>query len=51
MGGAGVVADSNGFFHPLGITPDITYSVDNQPISLSEAKSFSTQLPTRNPFH
>src|SRR2546429_1375768 len=41
----GVVADSNGFFHPLGDHAQTSYSVDNQPISDQQSKSFSTQLP------
>jgi len=41
----GVVADSNGFFHPLGDHAQTSYSVDNQPISDQQSKTFSTQLP------
>ena len=41
----GVVADSNGFFHPLGDHAQTSYSVDNQPISDQQSKAFSTQLP------
>lgn len=41
----GVVADSNGFFHPLGDHAQTSYSVDNQPISDQQTKTFSTQLP------
>src|SRR3989440_3781267 len=41
----GVVADSNGFFHPLGDHAQTSYSVDNQPISDQQSKQFSTQLP------
>lgn len=41
----GVVADSNGFFHPLGDHAEVSYSVDNQPISDQQSKAFSTQLP------
>jgi hypothetical protein len=41
----GVVADSNGFFHPLGDHAQVTFSVDGQPISDQQSKQFSTQLP------
>ncbi len=41
----GVVADSNGLFHPLGDHGQTSYSVDNQPISDQQSKAFSTQLP------
>src|SRR5436309_14215723 len=41
----GVVADSNGFFHPLGDHAQTSFSVDNQPISDQQSKTFSTQLP------
>ncbi len=41
----GVVADSNGFFHPLGDHAEATFSVDGQPISDQQSKQFSTQMP------
>lgn len=41
----GVVADSNGFFHPLGDHAQTSYVVDGQPINDQQSKSFSTQLP------
>ncbi len=41
----GVSADSNGFFHPLGDHAQTSYSIDNQPISDQQSKTFSTQLP------
>lgn len=41
----GVVADSNGFFHPLGDHAQTTLSLDNQPISDQQSKAFSTQIP------
>jgi hypothetical protein len=41
----GVVADSNGLFHPLGDHAQVTYSIDGQPISDQQSKLFSTQLP------
>src|SRR5712664_1656142 len=45
MAAPGVVADSNGFFHPLGDHAQTSYSIDNQPISDQQSKAFSTQLP------
>ena len=41
----GVVADSNGLFHPLGDHAQTTFSVDGQPISDQQSKAFSTQIP------
>ncbi|MGI9034690.1 MAG: carboxypeptidase-like regulatory domain-containing protein, partial [Pyrinomonadaceae bacterium] len=41
----GVVADSNGFFHPLGDHAQTQFSVDGQPITDQQSKAFSTQLP------
>lgn len=41
----GVASDSNGFFHPLGDHAQTSFSIDNQPISDQQTKSFSTQLP------
>ncbi len=41
----GVVADSNGFFHPLGDHAQSQISLDGQPISDQQSKAFSTQLP------
>jgi len=45
MAAPGVVAESNGMFHPLGDHAQTTFSVDNQPISDQQSKAFSTQLP------
>ncbi len=45
MSAPGVVADSNGMFHPLGDHGQVSYMVDNQPISDQQSKQFSTQLP------
>ncbi|HEY6987884.1 MAG TPA: TonB-dependent receptor, partial [Bryobacteraceae bacterium] len=42
----GVVADSNGFFHPQGDHGETTYVVDQQVIGDQQNKTFSTQLPT-----
>jgi hypothetical protein len=41
----GVVADSNGFMHPLGDHAEVNVSLDNQPISDQQSKAFSTQIP------
>lgn len=41
----GVVADSNGFFHPLGDHAQTSFYVDGQPINDQQSKAFSTQLP------
>lgn len=41
----GVVADSNGLFHPLGEHADTTFVVDNQPISDQQSKFYSNQIP------
>ncbi len=45
MGSPGVVADSNGFFHPLGDHAQTSFSIDGQPISDQQSKAFSTQVP------
>ena len=42
----GVAADGNGFFHPLGDHAQVSFVIDNQPISDQQSKVFSTQLPT-----
>ncbi|HEY3940450.1 MAG TPA: TonB-dependent receptor [Bryobacteraceae bacterium] len=41
----GVVADSQGMFHPQGDHGETTYIVDGQDISDQQSKTFSTQLP------
>ena len=41
----GVVADSNGFFHPLGDHAQSQIALDGQPISDQQSKAFSTQIP------
>jgi hypothetical protein len=41
----GVVADSNGFFHPLGDHAQTLFSIDGQPIGDQQSKGFSTQIP------
>ena len=45
LGTPGVVADSNGFFHPLGDHAQTSFSIDGQPVNDQQSKSFSTQLP------
>jgi len=40
----GVAADSNGMFHPLGEHADTTFSIDGQPISDQQSKTFSNQI-------
>jgi outer membrane receptor protein involved in Fe transport len=41
----GVVADSNGFYHPLGDHAQSQIALDNQPITDQQSKAFSTQVP------
>ncbi len=41
----GVVADSNGFFHPLGDHAETSFSMDSQPISDQQSRVFSNQIP------
>ncbi len=41
----GVVADSNGFYHPLGDHAQSSLYVDGQPITDQQSKQFSTQIP------
>ncbi len=45
MSTPGVVADSNGLFHPLGDHAQASFVVDGQPINDQQSKQFSTQLP------
>ena len=40
----GIAADSNGMFHPLGEHSDTTYSIDGQPVSDQQSKTFSNQI-------
>jgi hypothetical protein len=42
----GVVADSNGFFHPQGDHGETSYVVDGFIIGDQQSKTFSTQLPS-----
>jgi hypothetical protein len=41
----GVTADSNGMFHGLGDHAENSFSVDGQPITDQQSKTFSNQLP------
>ncbi len=41
----GAVDDANGFLHPLGDHAQVSFVIDNQPISDQQSKVFSTQLP------
>ncbi|HVB37472.1 MAG TPA: TonB-dependent receptor, partial [Vicinamibacterales bacterium] len=41
----GVVADSNGFFHPLGDHAQTEFSIDNQPVPDQQSRVYSNQLP------
>jgi hypothetical protein len=41
----GVVADSNGFFHPQGDHAQTSYMIDGQPINDQQSVAFSTQMP------
>jgi hypothetical protein len=41
----GVVADSNGFFHPIGDHAETGFALDNQPITDQQSKIFSTAMP------
>jgi Carboxypeptidase regulatory-like domain len=45
MVAVGVVADSNGFFHPLGDHASYSMQLDGQPINDQFSKNFSTQIP------
>ncbi len=41
----GVVADSNGFFHPLGDHAQTEFMIDNQPVPDQQSRVYSNQLP------
>ncbi len=41
----GVVADSNGLFHPLGDHAQTQFSIDNQPVTDQQSRTYSNQLP------
>src|SRR5207248_11289605 len=40
----GVVADSNGFFHPVGDHAQTQFSIDNQPITDQQSRVYSNQI-------
>jgi hypothetical protein len=40
----GVVADSNGFFHPIGDHAQTQFSIDNQPIADQQSRLYSNQI-------
>jgi Carboxypeptidase regulatory-like domain len=40
----GVVADSNGFFHPVGDHAQTQFSLDNQPITDQQSRLYSNQI-------
>ena len=40
----GVVADSNGFFHPVGDHAQTQFSIDNQPVTDQQSRIYSNQL-------
>lgn len=44
MASPGVVADSNGFFHPVGDHAQTQFSVDNQPITDQQSRIYSNQI-------
>src|SRR6185436_10992793 len=44
MASPGVVADSNGFFHPVGDHAQTQFSIDNQPITDQQSRLYSNQL-------
>ncbi|MDR1990999.1 MAG: TonB-dependent receptor [Acidobacteriaceae bacterium] len=44
MASPGVVADSNGFFHPVGDHAQTQFSVDNQPITDQQSRLYSNQI-------
>jgi hypothetical protein len=44
MASPGVVADSNGFFHPVGDHAQTQFSIDNQPIADQQSRIYSNQI-------
>jgi hypothetical protein len=40
----GVVADANGFFHPIGDHAQTQFSIDNQPITDQQSRIYSNQI-------
>ena len=41
----GVAADANGFMHPLGDHAQTQFSIDNQPVSDQQSRTYSNQFP------
>jgi hypothetical protein len=46
MASPGVVADSNGFFHPIGDHAQTQFSIDNQPVTDQQSRIYSNQIST-----
>ena len=44
MAAPGVVADSNGFFHPVGDHAQTQFSIDNQPVTDQQSRVYSNQI-------
>ncbi len=44
LGTPGVAAESNGGFHPLGEHAEVSFSIDGQPISDQQSRTFSNQV-------
>ena len=44
MASPGVIADSNGFFHPIGDHAQTQFSIDNQPVTDQQSRVYSNQL-------
>jgi hypothetical protein len=44
LGTPGVAAESNGGFHPLGEHAEVSFSLDGQPISDQQSRTFSNQV-------
>ena len=40
----GVVADSNGFFHPVGDHAQTQFAIDNQPVTDQQSRLYSNQI-------
>lgn len=40
----GIVADSNGFFHPVGDHAQTQFSIDNQPVTDQQSRIYSNQI-------
>jgi Carboxypeptidase regulatory-like domain len=42
----GIVADANGFFHPMGDHAQSQFSIDNQPVTDQQSRIYSNQIST-----